>query len=135
MAFIEWSEGLEIGVDAMDTEHRALVDSINQLEASLDSGEERSRTIQMVARVAREAKAHFASEEAAMANAKYPGAALHALKHQHMAAQILSFLTRYSRDTSALNGHMLKFLSDSLAHHIRNEDAIFGRWAQERAKL
>ena len=134
MAFIEWSEGLQIGVDAMDTEHRALVDAINQLEASLHAAEERSRTIQLVARVARESLAHFASEEAAMANARYPGAALHALKHQHMAAQILSFLTRYSRDTSALNGHMLKFLSDSLAHHIRNEDAILGRWAQERAK-
>jgi hemerythrin len=134
LAFIEWSEGLEIGVDAMDSEHRALVDAINQLEASLHSGEERSRTIQMVARVARESKAHFASEEAAMANAGFPGAALHALKHQHMAAQILAFLTRYSRDTSALNEHMLKFLSDSLTHHIRNEDALFGRWAQERAK-
>jgi hemerythrin len=35
LAFIGWSEGLEIGVDAMDTEHRALIDAINQLEASL----------------------------------------------------------------------------------------------------
>ncbi len=134
MAFIEWSEGLEIGIDAIDNEHRKLVDAINQLKAGLDANEERSRIIQLVARVARESQAHFASEEAAMVKMKYPGEVLHILKHQHMAAQIHSFLERYSRDTSALNGHMLNFLRDSLAHHIRNEDAIFGRWAQERAR-
>ena len=132
MAYMDWSEELAIGVAAVDTEHRELIDAINDLEAAVVADGDRGRTIQLVARVAREARSHFASEETTMAAARYPGAALHALKHQRMADQIQAFLGRYSRDTSALNGHVLNFLRDSLALHVTSEDANFGRWMQER---
>ena len=134
LAFIEWSDDLAIGVEVVDKEHRELINAINDLEADVVGGQDRRRTIQLVARVARESRSHFASEETAMASAKYPGAALHALKHQRMADQIDAFLGRYSRDTSSLNCHVVGFLRDSLAHHIKSEDAIFGRWIREHSE-
>ena len=122
---------MSIGVEVVDKEHRDLVDAINDLQVAVDDGQDRRRTIELVARVARESRSHFASEETEMSNARYPGAALHAVKHQRMADQIDAFLGRYSRDTSSLNNHVLSFLRDTLALHITSEDAIFGRWIRE----
>ena len=134
LAFIEWSDDLAIGVEVVDNEHRELINAINDLEADVVDGQDRRHTIQLVARVARESRSHFASEETVMVSARYPGAALHAMKHQHMADQIDAFLGRYSRDTSSLNSHVLGFLRDSLALHIKSEDAIFGRWIREHGE-
>lgn len=134
MTLLDWSDELEIGVEAVDKEHRELIDAINELQVAVEAGEERERTLQLVARVARDAQAHFASEEALMTTAKYPGTMLHKMKHEHMIEQIRAFLARYSRNDSALNRHVLNFLRDSAVIHIRNEDANFGLWMQERGK-
>ena len=132
MAFIEWSIDLEVGIGAVDLEHRALVEAVNELQAAVESGEPRNQLITLVARVAREARAHFISEESAMIGAGYPGVVLHSLKHQHIAGQIDVFLARYSRDTSSLNVHLLNFVRDTIVLHIQKEDSNFGRWMLER---
>src|SRR5579862_9194739 len=94
LAFIDWSDGLEVGIEAIDCEHRVLIEAVNELQAGLEAGEPTSQLIMRVARVAREGRAHFISEEAAMEAAGYPGAPLHALKHQYIASQIDAFLIR-----------------------------------------
>ena len=62
MAYMDWTDGLAIGVEAVDNEHRELIDAINDLEAAVVADGDRGRTIQLIARVAREARSHFASE-------------------------------------------------------------------------
>jgi hemerythrin len=133
LTFIQWNANFTVGVEAVDLEHRGLINAINALEEAVEGNYESSRALPLVARVAKESQSHFASEEAAMVEAGYPGATLHALKHQHMMDQILAFIARYGRDTSSLNQYTLNLLRDTLTLHIGNEDASFGRWMRERS--
>jgi hemerythrin len=133
LTLIQWAADLVIGIETVDREHRSLIDAINRVQTAVDDAYDSNIVLPLVVRTAKEAQSHFASEETAMVRAGYPGATLHALKHQHMMDQILAFISRYARDTSTLNQHWLNFFRDTMTNHIQNEDAIFGRWMLEHA--
>jgi len=117
-----------------DREHLELVETINELQAAVDAGGERSAIGPLLSKLAKDTKAHFLSEEAMMAASKYPGLALHRMKHQRLLVQLNALLMRYARDDSTMNMHSLNFLRDWLNSHIQNDDLNFGLWQNEHGK-
>jgi hemerythrin-like metal-binding protein len=123
-----------IGIGVFDREHLELVETINELQAAVDAGGERSAIGPLLSKLAKDTKALFLSEEAMMAASKYPGLALHRMKHQRLLEQLNALLMRYARDDSTMNMHSLNFLRDWLNSHIQNDDLNFGLWQNEHGK-
>ncbi len=134
MALFNSSDAASIGIGVFDREHSEIVTTLLALEAAVEAGNDRSDTGSLLGKLADQAKAHFQSEEAMMTASKYPGLLLHALKHQHLIDQLTAFQARYSRDSSTMDRHSLKFLRDWVNTHIQSDDLNFGLWQNEHGK-
>ncbi len=73
-----------IGIGELDREHRELAEAINELQAAVEGGKDRSVTGPLPEKLACATQAHFVSEEAMMTASKYPGLKLHAMKHNRL---------------------------------------------------
>jgi hemerythrin len=134
MALLNWSREFAIGIGIFDTEHREIVDELNELQAAVEGGLERGVTGPLLGKLASDTVTHFKAEETMMAAAKYPGLMLHEMKHERLLEQLNAFLARYSRDGSEMDRHSLNFLRDWVTTHIQSEDMNFGLWLNEHGK-
>jgi hemerythrin-like metal-binding protein len=125
-----WSEAIAVGIGAIDTEHRNLFDAINDLQIAVIGHEDRESVSTFLVRVVEGTRDHFASEVALMETVKYNGTMLHALKHQHLMAQIDAVAARYNRGVD-LTEHSLLFIRDWFIPHIQDADKNFGHWYRE----
>lgn len=132
MALLKWSSELRIGIGDFDIAHREIVDALNALQTAVESDNLQSVTGPLLLKLAGDTVAHFKAEEEMMDSAKYPGKALHRMKHQHLLEQLNAFLTRYNRAT--MDRHSLNFLRDWVTTHIQSEDMNFGLWLNEHGK-
>jgi hemerythrin-like metal-binding protein len=131
---MNWSGQLRIGIGDFDKEHREIVDALNALQTAVESGNQQSVTGPLLLKLAGDTVAHFKAEEEMMDSAKYPGMAIHRMKHQHLLEQLSAFLTRYTRNSARMDTHSLNFLRDWVTTHIQSEDMNFGLWLNEHGK-
>lgn len=123
-----------IGIGPLDKEHGDILAAIKELQAAVERTGGQSATTPLLRKLANETKTHFRSEEELMSSSKYPGALLHALKHQRLLEQLNAFLVRYTRETSSMDRHSLNFLRDWFEIHIQKDDLNFGLWLNEHGK-
>ena len=134
MSIMTWNESWKTGIGALDNEHRdcfQLLDDIHTAVKENDAGVHDGRLLRMLYDRVR---AHFAAEEAMMVGDRYPGVAIHAMKHEHLAKQLLALIARVERAPTNLNEHALKFLLDWFQTHLVQEDRAFGVWLNEHGK-
>ena len=134
MAVLTWSNELRIGIGDFDREHLEIVESINTIQTEVEGDNEQAVTGPLLRKLASDTVAHFKAEEIMMEAAKYPGLALHGMKHQHLLEQLSAFLTGHSRDGASMYQHSLNFLPDWVSTHIQSEDMNFGLWLNEHGK-
>ena len=125
---------MKIGVGAIDLEHRQLSEAIDALHEVVGKQDQQSLTGPLLLNVLESTRAHFASEEAMMTSTKYPGAALHVLKHGYLLDQMQALVGRFSRGGFAITEHSMNFLRDWLITHIQKEDLQFALWLNEHGK-
>jgi hemerythrin len=134
VALLEWSPAFGVCVGAIDKDHRAVMAAINALQVAVEGGGDLNVTGPLLMKLDNDTRAHFRAEESLMATTRYPGAALHAMKHQHLLDQLDAFLARYRRNDAPLNAHSLSFLRDWVSTHIQSDDRNFGLWLNEHGK-
>jgi hemerythrin len=127
---LNWNDKYRVGVRAIDDEHKELFDAVNELESAAALNTETGALLKKLVSATR---GHFADEERAMREAKYPGLALHAANHQRLMEKVEAFAARYSGTGAAVNRHALTFLRDWLVYHIENDDLRLGTWLSEHS--
>jgi hemerythrin-like metal-binding protein len=83
MARIEWIKAFETGHEAIDTEHRHLVDLVGEIQAA-GAAEDRALLTAGVGRFLEAMGAHFRNEEAMLARIGYPGLDAHQKAHREL---------------------------------------------------
>lgn len=122
MALMTWSEELAGGVSAVDKEHRELVDLMNAVYASAETGN-LAQTVRLFDQLLEHTVAHFRNEEALFINTAYPDAERHRRHHQLLTAKAVEY-----RDCAAagqfpaLIAEVLPKLRDYLVFHIQKDD-------------
>jgi hemerythrin-like metal-binding protein len=134
VALLEWSPAFGVGIGAIDKDHRAVMAAVNALQVAVEGGGDLSVTGPLLNKLNSDTRAHFSAEESLMTITRYPGTALHAMKHQHLLDQLDAFVARNKRDHASLNVHSLNFLRDWVTTHIQSEDRNFGLWLNEHGK-
>ena len=121
MTYFEWQDRLTLGVPQVDTQHRGLVDTMNQLYSRNEAVAPMSELVRIFGDLDRKTRAHFADEERHMASIGYEGLERHKLIH----AQLLS---RLDEARASLNGAtrvpepVFNFLKTWLTSHIAGID-------------
>lgn len=121
---VSWTQDLSVGIEAIDDQHKRIVDYINQLhEAGLRND---TRAIgRVVDQLMEYTVSHFSFEEALMDQARYRFAAPHKKVHELFTRRIAEYRHRFQlgEDVAAeMQGTLIKWLMN----HIKREDMNYG---------
>lgn len=133
MALIEWRPDFEIGIPAIDHEHRLMIDLINQLHASLTENAPKSDILDFLGEVHADISAHFALEEKTMRDLAYNEYDVHKADHERLLDEIRDIMDAYEADAYFDYSETLSQQLDLwFTEHFRTLDSRFHRFLDKR---
>lgn len=123
MGLIEWKSHYSVGVEAVDHEHRELIDLINELHEQLVAGPEQPDVAAFLGEIFRGISAHFALEEKFMRDHRYDQLAEHKQAHEQLLEDIRDIMDGYEADPAASSRELSKRLDDWFTQHFKTHDA------------
>ena len=124
MTILTWNKQLVLGIEAVDKQHKHLLELINQLDEAIALGQDKKSMTDVVNDLIDYTVYHFRHEENLMQKAGYNGQlyAEHQAEHMNFVEKIQHAHTEALKDPSIIREELLDFLVDWLSHHILNTD-------------
>ncbi|MBI4889885.1 MAG: bacteriohemerythrin [Acidobacteria bacterium] len=122
MSFIEWRSEFSVGVQEIDTQHRRLLDIINQMHEAMKMGGKAGAVTEVINDLIGYTRYHFAYEEKLLEGTGYPELEEHRRKHRAMVAQVEAFRSQAKTGSAAVSLKLMGFLKDWLTRHILETD-------------
>lgn len=133
--FFRWSDVFSVGHEAIDDDHKALMNSVNTLRAEIMNGAGRAQIASCINHLVQYVDEHFAREEALMARSGYPDLAQHKRLHGHLSNTVHAIRIIFDHDPKLIDPvKLLNFLRDWLIHHILEEDMKFAPYIHEEGR-
>ena len=123
MALITWKDSYSVGVDAVDHEHRELIDLINELHDRLLAEGEEPDVAAFLGEIFRGISAHFALEERFMREHRYDHLDQHKDAHEELLEQIRDIMDGYEADPAGASKRLSGQLDAWFTEHFRTHDA------------
>ncbi|MDA1101777.1 MAG: hemerythrin domain-containing protein [Proteobacteria bacterium] len=123
---MEITRSFEIEVEMIDSDHRRLLDIINEITQAIDDKRE-AECARLVPDFVALAKRHFAREEALLAKNGYPGVEKHRKHHASLEDKMNTMLALAERvvESAAARDELKKELIFFLMDDVINEDMDF----------
>jgi len=125
---IQWSESYEVGIAAIDGQHREMVDIANRLLAGLRAGRDRDELVETLRELVRATEHNISTEERLMQEHGL-APAHHAEEHQRLLEAIRHFDLRLDPGGMA---EAARFLHEWLIGHIDEDDRPFAEQLRSR---
>ena len=126
MTLLQWSDDLDVHVDAMNSEHKELIRLMNDVSDANATGVRASVAGALERLVAYTVK-HFENEEAYMASIDFAGLATHKLIHKDLLDRVGRFVSDFHDSGGAqLPKAFFDFLKFWLLSHIQGIDTKYG---------
>ena len=122
MALIDWTPGLNLGVEEIDNQHRKLVAMINALNDAMRQGKGNAILGKIIDGLIAYTGAHFKTEEKYFAQVDYPGRLEHVGEHNAFVKKVSDFRAGFAKGKLGLSIEVIQFLSDWLKEHIQGSD-------------
>jgi len=120
---IEWSDDFLIGIDALDYEHRSLIEDINLLHQELCDHVAESEVKGTLGEIHARMQAHFALEEHFMLDHDHPLYDEHKAEHDELLDEYTEFMSRFVCNGSASDCHKAEqLISNWIVAHIIDSD-------------
>jgi hemerythrin len=129
MPIMNWDQTLDIGVAAMNKEHRDILDAMNKIFDAHEAGQKGEVINQLVARLGDVCTRHFADEENFMAKTDYPGLHTHKLIHIQLLENFSEHAEVIKADGGMANDKFFGFLKRWLVAHIKGIDIKYATHA------
>jgi len=127
--FFEWDARYNLGVQAMDDEHRLIIEAMNQLHELHEAKALGPRLLKVMQQLVQVTRSHFADEEAYMEKMGYPDLC----KHRHMHTHLLERLSQFEaemRKSGNASPDLFSFLKMWLKAHICGIDTQYVKFSQ-----
>jgi hemerythrin-like metal-binding protein len=121
----------DLGVPAMDAEHRGQIELMNRAGKAIASGALPAAIAQEVGKLAGYLDVHFMSELIAMREQGYPGYEEHVAEHDQAIELLHRLKDRCAQGDAPALLELLGALNGWLVGHIRSADAEFARFGRE----
>lgn len=126
MPLMEWSPALDIGVEAMNREHREILAAMNAVYDADQAGKTGPAMMAKITTLAQITTRHFADEERFMEQSGFPEIVTHKMIH----AKLLKDFTAHVAAIEAAGGKpgkdFFQFLHLWLSAHIKRIDKQYG---------
>lgn len=124
MPAFEWTDALAVGVDAIDSDHKVLIDQINMLSDAMDDGGDATLLESVVNVLVDYTAYHFDRERQMMDATGFADSVRHLKEHDIMVAKVKAMQEAYVRGMGDLP-ELFKFLKVWLTQHIMKSDQAF----------
>lgn len=126
MTYFVWTSDLNTGIEVIDSQHRQIVDYINQIHDAIDRNDE-GLVLIVLDRLTEYTISHFTFEENLMELAKYPLFPDHKLIHVNFAKRVRQYHDQVNRtgDIMTTARQVMTDLQVWLISHIKREDANY----------
>ncbi len=131
MTYLAWNNKYLVGMEVLDYQHQQIFEMVNTVYASLISGAEPGTTADLVQRLMDTTREHFATEEAILSAAGYPGLGAHRALHAELIRRVQSYCSRSKCGENLLSPHLVNFLRDWWVHHLECIDREYALWLQK----
>ena len=123
MSLIDWKDQYNLGVPAIDFEHRELIELINQLYGSVQQVGTDTTTADFLGELYTRITAHFALEEKIMRDSRYDEYVDHKEDHERLLDDIRDLMDDYEDGVYVDMEAFGKRLEDWFSTHFRTRDA------------
>ena len=130
---LEWEEGLSVGVESIDVEHRQILRRLRRLMETAAEGhlEELRSSFRFLQRYM---AAHFENEERWMAEHGYPGALEHTRGHAAL-VDAIGLARRTVEEQGGEGAAPAARIASAIEHHLRTDDLRLGQFWTARENL
>jgi len=122
MPIIMWNDEYSVGVVEIDSDHKQLINMINQLHLAMVSDQGQVMVATIIGGMLDYAKMHFTKEESYMRRAGYLGQLQHLREHKDFLQKALDLKKRSESGEFVLSLEVVQYLSDWLKCHIMESD-------------
>ncbi|MDR2872610.1 MAG: bacteriohemerythrin [Xanthomonadaceae bacterium] len=123
MALLVWQDDLETGIEAVDNQHRRIVEMINHLHVNHKSLD-RAAAGEVIDEMIDYTLSHFAFEEELMEESGYPFTAAHKRVHEIFTRRVAEYRLRFQAGEDVTE-ELKSMLSRWLFNHIRGDDKAY----------
>jgi hemerythrin-like metal-binding protein len=128
MQLLKWSTELELGLEQVDSQHKQLINIINELTIAAEYNQSNSLLLPIVDKLQQYANVHFKAEEDIFTEYNYPGRAEHEAEH----ATFIDSINYIRRQCEIIDSSMSNRIRDFLLHwfctHIKVNDKEYKRF-------
>jgi len=128
MALLCWSSRYSVGVEALDNQHKALMNVLNELHSASMRGKAQEVASRLIGQIVSIANEHFAAEESLMESIRFPGIVEHCAKHKEMTGRIAEYVARHKKGDTTVYTQLLYFMRDWLSNHMSTVDREYSLW-------
>lgn len=111
-----------VGIASIDSEHKKLVDLLNQLWAEMMDRRGPQQLAATIDALIDYTAYHFSSEEKLMRVHRYPDYTAHCAEHNRLTSQVLAMRDDYRSGRSRDPNAMVTFLRQWILNHIMHTD-------------
>lgn len=130
MTLIKWTEEFSLGIEAVDSEHKELIELINGLYDVIQIGADYVQVVELLGEIYSQIAAHFAHEEALMRNNSYSLYNEHREDHETLLDDLREIMDEVSADgsfdTSALSSDLNRWFMDHFHTHDAKLHGLLG---------
>jgi hemerythrin len=123
MSYFVWDESLNTGIPVIDSQHRRIVDYINQLQDAISTDNE-SMVQEVLDDLVDYTVSHFSFEEHLQEQAQYANFETHKKTHEKFTQRIQDYQERFHGGEDIAET-LLSDLRDWLIKHIKQDDADY----------
>lgn len=123
MALLTWKAEYSVGIEAVDFEHREMIELINELYDEISDRKDLDSIEQFLGDIHAMISAHFALEERVMKRSAYDEYEAHKDDHEELLDQIRDLMDTFFLDPDKGLTLLQNRLSDWFANHFSTFDA------------
>lgn len=132
MQNFDWNDGLSVGIESIDNDHKKLLSLINELSNAILKNHASNVIENVFLQLEEYVVVHFEREEALMEKCHYPGIENHIKQHQIFIQKVPELKYKLLKaDSAKICQEVNVFLYDWLMNHIIGEDLDFTQYAYE----
>ncbi len=137
--YVKWNSSLETGIEAMDKQHRRLIEICNELYAGCRMSRDEAAAYfkKAIKNAAEYTQTHFRDEEKILQHFNYPEYQAHKAEHEQFIKEILQQAAEFEQGTFSAAVRFSQYLREWILHHIAMEDKKYGyfilKQTQERS--
>ncbi len=126
----EWEEKFDIGVEAMNDEHKVLLNLMAELSNKYDAKASMQELVKILDKLVTYTKKHFSTEEAYMESLQFPKIKVHKELHRKLLATLDEHYANI-KSSGTIPPEIFPFLKFWLASHICGIDKQYGDFSHK----